>query len=195
MARAGCLFFLFIIGVMGAELYVVLKLIDYFEDVPVVIAAVVALSIVGYKLLMFHKNRLMAAFVQNKAGSRIIGMVGAVLLILPGFITGAIGLILQIPLVQSLFGRIGNALMASVMKRAMGGAFGKGFPGAGFPSGGFPGAGFPGGFPGVFPGGFPKPDDQVSTSGKIGNLKVNFPGPHSNKSTPKTYDVKPDKPE
>jgi UPF0716 family protein affecting phage T7 exclusion len=176
MQKFGCLLLLMVLGWMCLELYVVLELVLRFEDAVLPIAAVVALSIIGWKLVQFHKNRMMVSFAQGQAGSRIIGMLGAVLIVIPGFISGFIGLLLQIPFIQRLFASLGNKIMASMMKRFMGGGFpGAGFPGAGFP-GGFPGGMPKGGFPG-FPGMMQRPDERISMP----------------KAAPKTYDVKPEK--
>lgn len=182
MRRLGCLGILLFIALMCVEFYALLVVMGWMKDIlgPLLIMAVV--TVVGVKLAQFHAKRLPVALMSGpvQGGSRLIGLVGAILIIVPGFITDIIGLILQIPVVQRMFSRVGTVLAASLVKRAMGGGFGKGFPG-GFPAGGFPGGGFPGGFPGgAFPGGpFPgmKPDERIS-NGKPG---------------PKTYDVQPDK--
>ena len=174
MRRLGCLGFLLFIGLMCVEFYVLLVVMDWVKDILGPILIIVAMTVVGVKLAQFHAKRLPVALMSGpmQGGSRLIGLVGAILIIVPGFITDIIGLILQIPLVQRMFSKVGMALAASLVKRAMGGGFGKGFPGAGFPGGGFPGGAFPGGpFPGM------KPDERI-TNGKPG---------------PKTYDVQPDK--
>jgi UPF0716 family protein affecting phage T7 exclusion len=176
MRRLGCLGFLLFIGLMCVEFYVLLVVMGWMKDVlgPLLIMAV--MTVVGVKVAQFHAKRLPQALISGEGGGRLMGLIGGLLIIIPGFITDIIGLILQLPLVQKMFSKVGMLLAASLVKRAMGGGFGKGFPG-GFPGGGFPGGGFPGGaFP---PGGFPglKPDEQLPL----------------NKSKPKTYDVQPDK--
>lgn len=176
MRRFGCLGILLVIALLCVEFYVLLLVMGWMQDILGPILLVIALSVVGVKVTQFHLKRLAPAFVSGQIGARLIGLLGGLLLIVPGFITAIVGLILQVPLVQKLFSRFGMMLAASLAKRAMGGGLGKGFPG-GFA--GFPG-GMPGGFPtGAFPpGGFPglKPDERL-TNGKPG---------------PKTYDVKPD---
>ena len=190
MRRFGCLAVLFVLALLSVELYVLWKVRGWMkEDDFALFLIVAALMFVGVKIVQFHLKRLGPAFVTGQIGGRIIGLIGGLLVAIPGFITSVIGLLLQIPLVQKMFSRIGMMLAASIMKRALGGGFGKsfsgGFPGGGFP-GGFPGGGFPGGFPGnaLPPGGFPglKPDERLPL-GK----------PTLGKSKPKTYDVQPDK--
>ena len=189
MRRFGCLAVLFVLALLSVELYVLLLVMGWMKDVLGPILIVCALIFVGVKIVQFHLKRLGPSFVTGQIGGRIIGLIGGLLVAVPGFITSVIGLLLQIPLVQKMFSRIGMVLAASIMKRALGGGFGKsfsgGFPGGGFP-GGFPGGGFPGGFPGnaLPPGGFPglKPDERLPL-GK----------PTLGKSKPKTYDVQPDK--
>lgn len=182
MRRFGCLGILLFIGLLTVEFYGVLVVIGWLKnDIFATLLILAVMTVVGVKLAQFHARRLPQALLSGQGGGRLIALIGALLIVVPGFITDVIGLILQIPLVQRMFSRFGMMLAASLVKRAMGGGF-KGFPGAGFPGGGFPPGGFPpGGFPGgAFPGGpFPgmKPDERI-TNGKAG---------------PKTYDVQSDK--
>lgn len=185
MRRFGCLAVLFVIALLSVEFYVLLLVMDWMKDILGPIIILIVLSVIGVKIMQFHLKRLGPSFVTGQIGGRIIGLIGGLLVVIPGFITTIIGLLMQIPLVQKMFSRIGMMLAASIMKRALGGGFGKsfsgGFPGGGFP-GGFPGGGFPGGA--LPPGGFPglKPDERLPL-GK----------PTLGKSKPKTYDVQPDK--
>lgn len=173
MRRFGCLGILLFIALLTLEFYGVLVVIGWLKnDVFATIMILAVMTVVGIKLAQFHARRLPQALLSGQGGGRLIALIGALLIVVPGFISDVIGLILQIPLVQRLFSKVGMVLAASLVKRAMGGGLGKGFPG------GFPGAGFPGGFPGgPFPG--MKPDERI-TNGKPGGQ-------------PKTYDVKPDK--
>jgi len=174
MRGFGCLGILFVIALLALEFYVLLIAMDLMKDILGPLLVIAVMMVVGVKLAQFHAKRLPQALLSGQGGGRLIALIGALLILIPGFITDVIGLILQIPVVQRLFSKFGMVLAASLVKRAMGGGF-KGFPGAGFP-GGFPGAGFPGGLPGgPFPG--MKPDERITT-GKPG---------------PKTYDVQPDK--
>jgi UPF0716 protein FxsA len=177
MRGIGCISILLFLFLLCVEFYVLLVVMGWMKDVLGPILILAAMTVVGVKLAQFHMRRLPQALMSGQGGSRVIGLVGALLIVVPGFITDVVGLLLQIPLVQRLFSKAGMLVAASLVKRAMGGGF-KGFPGgAGFPGGFPPGAGFPGGFPGgPFPG--MKPDDRI-TSGKS--------------SGPKTYDVQPDK--
>ncbi|MBA3699940.1 MAG: FxsA family protein [Planctomycetes bacterium] len=170
MRRFGCLGILLVIALLTLEFYVLLIAMDLMKDILAPLLIMAVMTVIGVKLAQFHAKRLPQALLSGQGGGRLIALIGALLILIPGFITDVIGLILQIPLVQRLFSKVGMVLAASLVKRAMGGGF-KGFPG-----GGFPGAGFPGGMPGgPFPG--MKPDEHITT-GKPG---------------PKTYDVKPDK--
>jgi UPF0716 protein FxsA len=83
---------------------------------------------------------------------------------MPGLLSDMLGLLLLLPPVQLALGRVGNAVVASVAKRAMGGMMGGaggGLFGAFGKMGGSP-------FPGMQPRGFPgKPDDRVVRKPKI----------------------------
>jgi UPF0716 family protein affecting phage T7 exclusion len=182
MRGFGCLGVLLFIGLLTVEFYGLLLVIGWLKnDIFAALLIMAGMTVVGVKLAQFHAKRLPQALLSGQGGGRLIALIGALLIVVPGFFTDVIGLILQIPPVQKLFSKVGMMLAASLLKRAMGGGF-KGFPGAGFPGGGFPGGFPPGGFPpGGFPGGpFPgmKPDERITT-GKSGG--------------PKTYDVQPDK--
>jgi UPF0716 protein FxsA len=172
MRRFGCLGILLFLGLLTVEFYGLLVVIGWLKnDIFAALLIMAGMTVVGVKLAQFHAKRLPQALLSGQGGGRLIALIGALLIVVPGFITDVIGLILQVPLVQRMFSKLGMALAASLVKRAMGGGLGKGFPGA-FPGGGFPGGAFPGGpFPGM------KPDDRITT-GKPG---------------PKTYDVQPDK--
>lgn len=178
MRRFGCLGILLFLALLTVEFYGLLVVIGWLKnDIFAALLIMAGMTVVGVKLAQFHAKRLPQALLSGQGGGRLIALIGALLIVVPGFITDVIGLILQVPLVQRMFSKLGMALAASLVKRAMGGGLGKGFPG-GFPGGGFPGGGFPGG---AFPGGpFPgmKPDERI-TNGKSGG--------------PKTYDVQPDK--
>ncbi len=168
MRGLGCLGVLLFLGLLTVEFFGLLLVIDWLKnDIFAALLIMAGMTIVGVKLAQFHARRLPQALLSGQGGGRLIALIGALLIVVPGFFTDVIGLILQIPLVQRMFSKLGMALAASLVKRAMGGGFGKGFPGAGFPGGGFPGGPFPG----------MKPDERI-TNGKPG---------------PKTYDVQPDK--
>lgn len=125
---------------------------------------IVVSLVVGIKLARWHLSRVMVGLMNGTAGRHILGVIGAVLLALPGFLSDIPGILLLLPPVQALLGKLGAALMASVVKRSMGKMFGGGFPGGGAAGGGFPGM-----FPGMKP---MTPDDRA---------RFNKPG--------KTYDT------
>lgn len=110
---------------------------------------VVAL-IAGFKIGRWHAARIMGGLLNGTAGRHVLGLIGAVLLAIPGLLSDIPGLLLLLPPIQRLFGRVGAAVVSSVVKRTMGkmmgGAAGgmSGLGGMQFPGGGFPGGPFPG---------------------------------------------------
>ena len=187
MPKFGCLAILLVIAALAVELWAVLFVIGLTKDILGPLLAVAATSILGAVMIRRHVAGLPKSMLDGTIGRRLIGIIGGILLAFPGFVSDVPGLLLILPPVQMLFGRLGAAIAASVAKRTMskmfGGGMPGGFPGGGFP-GGFPGSGKPGGIPpGMFPKGFPKltPDERLSF-GKSG-------------AAPKTYDVKPEEPE
>ena len=125
------------------------------------LVVMIVLSVAGYKLLTWRKKTIAAAMMQGDY-SVLVAMFGAVLIVVPGYITGVCGLILQIPGARKRFSGIAAKIAAVVAKQAMARGMGpKGFGGAA--GGGFPGGGPGGGFPGGFrpnPGGL-KPDQST----------------------------------
>ncbi len=173
MRKIGCLAILVVIGLLVVELWFFLKVCEWsHREYLGCILAVLVLTIVGVRLARYHLQAIAPALMQGRAGRHVIGMLGAVLLIIPGFLTGAFGLLLSLPPVQSLFAKVGNVLVAGIARKAMGGMFGGRSP-------------FGGGFPAGFPGGLPsggmdlRPDDRAR-----------FPKPPG---AGKTYDAKPEK--
>ncbi len=155
MKKLILLLLLGIAAVLALELWVLLEVMHLVKDVLGPLLALVVLSVVGFKVVGMHVRRLPAAFISGTIGSRLVGLVGGVLLAVPGFLTAALGAVLQIPLLQRWFGRFGAALAGALSRYAMGKGMG---PLAGM--GGFPGAA-PGGFPGMIP--RLKPDEQLRT--------------------------------
>lgn len=188
MPKFGCLALLLVIAALSVELWVVLLAIGWTKDILGPLLAVAATSILGAVVIRRHVAGLPKSMLDGTIGRRLIGIIGGILLAFPGFVSDVPGLLLILPPVQMLLGRLGAAIAASVAKRTMsrmfgGGVMPGGFPGGGFP-GGFPGSGMPGGIPpGMFPKGFPglTPDER---------LPFGKPG-----AAPKTYDVKPEQPE
>lgn len=140
-----------------------------------VVWTVVAI-IIGVKLGKWHAARIMGGVLNGTAGRHVLGLIGAVLVAVPGLISDVFGVVLLLPPVQRVFSRFGALVVAAVVKRTMGKMMGGGGM-AGFGGMGgmqFPGGGFPGGpFPGMKP---MTPDDRAR-----------FPKPA------KTIDVAPEK--
>jgi len=171
-AKIGCLLALVIIGALSLELYVLLSLfgVRWIRDDVGAFGLILGLFVGGYlgvRVAMYHGTRIMPEFLTGGAGKRLVGLVGGVLLVFPGYLSDAAGLLLLLPPVQVLFSRFANLAVAAIARNAMQGMMGgKGFPGGGFP--GFPG-GFPGGgpFPGMKPddrGTFPRPTKTIDTT-------------------------------
>jgi UPF0716 family protein affecting phage T7 exclusion len=186
MRKIGCLVFLLVVGLLAVETWFYLKVSAWCGGEYLGCALLVALlSWLGFKVARYHINRLPAAFLSGRAGHQVIGLAGGILIAFPGFLSSALGLLLQIPFMRRPFARLGNAAVASLMRRAMGGTFGGGMFGGGGFTGGFPGmppGAFPGMPPGAFPGGFP--------GGKIPDGRGRHPVPGQ---TPKTYDTTAEK--
>jgi UPF0716 protein FxsA len=123
---------------------------------------IVAMIFVGLRVVKHQVAQVVPAFLTGNAGQHVIGALGGVLLVIPGLLSDVAGLILLVPPVQMLLGKLGNAIVASVMKRMMGGMFGG--KGGASPFGGRSP------FGGTSPfGGFGAPsrsDDRVTFAGK-----------------------------
>src|SRR5258708_4556294 len=120
MRSLGCLGVLLLIGLLSVELYVLLVVIHAVHDVLGPVVAVIALTVFGFKVLGHHARKLPEAFMSGKPGARLVGVFGGILLVLPGFITGALGLFLQIPVIQRLFSGVGHVAAAGIAKRMLG---------------------------------------------------------------------------
>jgi UPF0716 family protein affecting phage T7 exclusion len=124
----------------------------------------------GVKLLIYHGKLIGADMLSGNLGRRMVALIGAVLLVFPGLVTGVIGLLLQLPFMQALFAKSASKLGAVVMRTAMSKAMGmKSFPGGNPFAGPLAGMSM---FPGM------KPDDRISL-----DPKKKPPKP------PKTYDT------
>ena len=154
------------------EIWVVVVLADVFREPLGVILTAFILSFIGYKLVRRQASGLPLAMMDGSIGRRVVGLLGAILLTLPGYVSGLIGIILLLPPVQVVFANVAGTIFQTMAKRTMEHmAKGGGFPGGGFARGGFPGAGFPGG-------GFAaktKPDDRVGGP-KAGKKAQHKPG-------------------
>ena len=109
----------------------------------------VTLSIVGFVLVKWRAKALPQALMSGELGPAAAGVLGGILMLIPGFVTGFCGALLQLPPVQKVFGKTAATVIQVLIRNAMSRMGGGGFPG------GFPGAGGKGGFPGGSFGGFP----------------------------------------
>ena len=109
---------------------------------------IVAMAIVGGRIVKYHVAQVIPALLAGKAGRHVVGALGGVLIAIPGLISDIPGLLLLLPPVQTALGSLGNALVASVVKRSMGKMFGGASP--------FGGGASP------FPGMRPRADDQAT---------------------------------
>ena len=194
VARGGGLIVVFlllaIIAWIALEIWAYIRIARLMNDFlwPIIIQVVI--SIIGFNRVKAHigmikaqapdkesfQTGMFAAFMANRAGAHVVGIIGGVLMIIPGFITDVIGLLLVLPGLNRLAGKLGNLIIGAVVRASLAKMAGGGFPGAGFPGGfpGFPGGG--GGIPGVpkgmgrFPG-FAKPDDRRAYPPKIIDTK------------------------
>jgi UPF0716 protein FxsA len=149
---------------------------------PLLLVAWLVLAVViGIRFARWHLQRIMAGILSGQAGRHVIGVIGAVLLAIPGLLTDVIGILLLIPAVQTGLSALGGKALAAVVKQSlgrMGGMTGGANPFAGFSGNPFgaPAGGTRSRGP-VFPGMKPlTPDDRAAF-------------PRSGKSAPKTYDT------
>ena len=181
--RLGCLLFLVLFGWMAVEVWVGMLIGEAFdhEYFGVLIVAIV-LTIVGIQQLRRRIQTLPQAMMDGSIGRRAVGIFGAIMLAIPGFITDTLGILLLLPPLQIAFASFAAKVFQQMAQRAAQQMAGKGFPGGfpggagGFPggAGGFPGGGFPGGAGGFPGGGFPsmKPDDSWPTKRKKASVKA-----------------------
>jgi UPF0716 family protein affecting phage T7 exclusion len=109
------------------------------------LVAMIVVSVIGVKLIAWRKATLAPALMQGDY-SILVAMIGAVLIALPGFVSGLVGVLLQVPVIRKRFAGLAAKLAAAVAKQAMAKGMG-GFAGAGG-AGGFGNAGAGGGFAG-----------------------------------------------
>lgn len=177
MGKAGCLVFFVVIGLLAVELWFVLSLAEWVSPGnPEYLGAVlgtVVLSAIGIHLLRQRSRRLPMAMMAGTPGPAFVGLLGAGLIALPGYLSGVIGLVLQLPPLQRAFGRVASVLLMRNLQRMaqrMGtgqvppGAFPGGMPPGGFPDG-TPPFRFPGGTP--VPGDFARKPDSRARGGKV----------------------------
>ena len=136
------------------------------------ILVMIVLSVAGFKLFTWRKATIAPALMQGDY-SVLVALFGAALIIVPGFLTGVFGALLQFTAIRKRFSGIAAKIAAAVAKQAMARGMGpKGFGGDGFAGGGFPGgSGFPGGPGGGFPGGFQPKPGSLQPDQSIGSKK------------------------
>lgn len=177
MGKIGCLLFLVVAGLLSVELWFALQLAEWVSpgnpEYLGSVLGVVVLTVIGIQLVRFRSRQFPVAMMAGAPGPAVVGIMGAALIALPGYLSGAVGVLLQLPVLQRAFGRFAAAMLTKRMQK-MAGQMG-GMPPGGFPGGmgGMPPGGFPGGFPGGMPpGGFPgapgglRPD-AMTRKGKV----------------------------
>jgi UPF0716 family protein affecting phage T7 exclusion len=174
MPRLGCLLLVVLLSLVLGEIWLALKIAWRFEDnYLAVILLLAGMTWLGIKLAAFHARKLMADLFTGDVGSRMVAVIGALLLVFPGFATGALGLLLQIPLIRKPFAKFGALAAVLLMKRGLGGK--GGMPGG---LGGF--SMFAGGFGNLRPddsAGFPKPTRTVDTTAERVDRRDALPPP------------------
>jgi UPF0716 protein FxsA len=167
MRSLGCLGFLLVLVLAALEIWGFLLVAGWLDllfrsggwlEAVLLQVAMIAL---GIWLVRRHAAALgpaLAATLTGKdngaAGRRMVGLVGGILLIVPGFFSDVLGLLFQVGLVQGALSRIGRILAIAAARQALAKMGGGAFPGAGP----FPGMQPRSGFPGMPP---LRPDDQV----------------------------------
>jgi UPF0716 family protein affecting phage T7 exclusion len=120
---------------------------------------IIAAVPLGASMAKRHASQVMLGLLNGTAGRHVVGVIGGVLIALPGLASEIPGLLLLVPPIQKGLGALGNKIVASIVKRTMGGMMG-GFGGKAAP-GGFP---FPFGAAGKgnpFPGMTPRADEAI----------------------------------
>ncbi|MBA2479924.1 MAG: FxsA family protein [Planctomycetes bacterium] len=141
MKRLGCLGILILIGIFCLELYLYLVIGHYFGNeylLPLIV--MVAMGVAGFQVVRYHLTRLPKAMLGGRGGRHIVGLVAGGLLIFPGLGTDALGLLMLVPGIYHLLGRVGDVIAISLARQGMrkmfgaqlGGAFGGAFGGGGF---------------------------------------------------------------
>ncbi len=180
MRMMGCFSMVVLLAVLTGEAFVYAWLARAMDNEWLGAAiAMILLSVAGYRLLRWRGRRMAVTMMGGDPGRAFVHMFGALLIVIPGFATGAIGLLLQLPPVGKLFAGVARKAMMRMAKAAagkMGQGLGLGGLGGGpfgpmagggspFAGGGSPFAG--GGVPGFpFGAGGLKPDDGRRFKGK-----------------------------
>jgi UPF0716 family protein affecting phage T7 exclusion len=142
MRAGGCLLVLLgLVGLVGTELWAFLTLVELFDrEYFGTLLLLVVLSAVGVGLLRWRMRGLLQATLGGaNFGTQAVAILGCILLIVPGFITGLIGLLVQLPFIGRLFGRFAGVIVAAGLRQyaaRMGGQVPPGFPPGGMPTAG-----------------------------------------------------------
>ena len=78
------------------------------------------LTIAGVVTVRKRLAGFMPAVMSGQGGRAAVGIVGGLLLALPGYITGVLGLVLLLPPVQTVAGRVMASIMAVMVRRFAG---------------------------------------------------------------------------
>ncbi len=172
MGRIGCGFLLLVLVVLCGEAWVYVQVARAMDNEWLGAAlALVVLSIAGWRILRWRGQRLAMAMMGGDPGRYMVALLGAALLVLPGFATAVLGILLQIPPFTGLLARPAKRLMrhfAGAAAARMGGTMGN--PAAGNPFANPMGGAFPGAFP--FATGGLRPDQSQPFSGKTIDAKA-----------------------
>ena len=149
MGRIGCGILLLVLVILCGEAWVYVQVARAMDGEWLGAAlALVGLSIAGYHILRWRGRRLAMAMMGGDPGRYMVALIGAVLLVVPGFATAVIGILLQIRPITALCARPAKGLMrrfAGAAAARMGGAMGN--PASGSPFANPMGGAFPGAFP------------------------------------------------
>ncbi len=176
MPRIGCLALLvpgvMALALLALEAWVFIKVCHWLGDWLAPTVVVVASSAIGARILASTIRAAPMALLGGNSGRLLVRAMAGVAFLFPGLCTAALGVLLLLPGLDRLFKRLGDRVVAAVMrhamKRMMGGQQGGFTMFAGFKGGGMPGA-----FPGAFPGAPPSPpDDQRPLPRSGGSGKI-----------------------
>lgn len=140
MRGVGCLLFLLILVVLVGEGFLAWWLAAQVGEgrvadglLPIILCGL-GLSVAGWYLMRWRIKTMALAMLGGRGGPAMVGILGAALIVFPGFATAGLGMLLQLPPVQALFGKVASKVMQAYVKKAMGGmAAGGGGRFAGFP--------------------------------------------------------------
>jgi UPF0716 family protein affecting phage T7 exclusion len=142
MARIGCLVFLLAIGLLAVELYVYLVLAHWLhlhvESINGYLEPVVLMivdGVIGVRVIQRSLAQVPFAMMSGKSGRLAVRALGGALLVFPGLATDVVGWLLILPGFNHLFGRLGDKIVAALMRQGLQRMFsgGKAPPGFAFP--------------------------------------------------------------